>query len=72
MDAQNQLSDRSWIVTFLLCLVGFSGLHRLYSGHVFLAFIYSITGGLLFLGVIFDLISLLVGDYRDVSGKKLN
>jgi TM2 domain-containing membrane protein YozV len=58
----NQISDRSWLVTFILCLFGgVVGLHRLYSGHVLLAFLYSFTGGLFLIGVIFDLVSLIIG-----------
>lgn len=69
----NQISDRSWIITFFLCLFGgFLGLHRLYSGHILLAFLYFISGGLFLFGVIFDLISLIIGNYKDVNGKNLS
>jgi hypothetical protein len=64
-------SDRSWIVTFILCFVEFTRIHRLYTGHVVLAFLYSFTGGLFLIGYIYDIITLLSGSYRDVSGKLL-
>ena len=68
---QNTLSDRSWIVTFILCIFGFTGIHRLYTGHVVLAILYSITAGFFLIGMIYDLLSLLLGNYRDVSGREL-
>jgi TM2 domain-containing membrane protein YozV len=68
---ESEYSDRSWLVTFILCIFGFTGLHRLYTGHVVLALLYSLTGGFLLIGVIHDLITLLFGSYRDVSGKRL-
>ena len=68
---QNTLSDRSWIITFIPCLFGFTSAHRLYTGHVVLALLYSITAGFFLIGMICDLISLILGNYRDVSGREL-
>jgi TM2 domain-containing membrane protein YozV len=72
MTDNEQYSDRSWIVTLILCIFGgFTGIHRLYTGHVILAFLYSITVGFFLIGYIFDLISLITGNYRDVNDRRL-
>ncbi len=48
-----------WI-SFLLCLFfGVFGAHKFYEGKILLGIVYIFTGGLLGIGVIFDLICLL-------------
>ncbi len=69
---ESQVGDRSFLVTVILAIFGFTGIHRLYTGHVLLALIYVFTGGIFLIGYFFDFFMLLSGGYRDVSGKRLN
>ncbi|MGL4758012.1 MAG: TM2 domain-containing protein [Patescibacteria group bacterium] len=63
-------STRSRLVTFLLALFfGVFGVHRLYTGHVLLAVLYLCSGGVFLLGVIYDILLLIFGNYRDIEGK---
>lgn len=50
---------RKW-VSFLLCLfLGYFGAHKFYEGKIGTGLIYMFTGGLFFIGIVIDLISLL-------------
>ena len=40
---------------WLLCLIGFCGIHRLYNGRIITGVIWLLTGGLLLIGQIIDL-----------------
>ena len=40
---------------WLLCLIGFFGIHRLYNGRIITGVIWLLTGGLLLIGQIIDL-----------------
>lgn len=74
----NANSEKSWIVTLLLCLfLGTLGVHRFYTGHIgsgIAQLILTIT----FFGIIFsslwaliDLISIIVGNFKTKDGEEL-
>ena len=55
----------------LLCCLGFigiAGMHRFYTGKKLLGLIYLLTLGYLFVGTIMDLMSILLGDFKDADG----
>ena len=59
-------------VAFILCLLfGGLGLHRFYVGKVGTGILYLLTGGIIGIGVIIDLIVILVGGFRDKWGQRL-
>lgn len=63
---------KSWLVTLLLCIfLGGLGIHRFYTGHVFLGVLYLLTGGFFGIGWFFDLILIIFGFYTDRSGAYL-
>jgi len=67
-------SDRSKNVALICCLLGFVGLggiHQFYVGKIFWGILYLITGGFLFVGTILDLISILIGAFKDNTGAPL-
>jgi TM2 domain-containing membrane protein YozV len=48
-----------------------AGLHRIYTGHVLSGIIFLVTGGLLGIGTIFDLLNLIFDVFEDKAGYKL-
>lgn len=65
-------SDRSKNVAFWICLFGgIFGLHLFYVGRVSKGVLYLFTGGLFFIGWFIDLISILLGVFRDNVGAPL-
>ena len=48
-----------WIALLLCVFLGFLGGHKFYEGKILLGVVYLFTGGLFFIGVIIDFISLL-------------
>ena len=67
----NPVSHRSRILAIILCCVGFvglGGLHRLYVGKLGTGILWLVTGGLLGIGTIVDLISLIIGTFTDNAG----
>lgn len=62
------VSIKSRLVAFLLCFfLGILGIHRFYVGKVGTGILYLLTGGLLCIGVIFDLVMILCGSFTDRS-----
>ena len=62
------VSIKSRLAAFLLCFfLGFLGVHRFYVGKVGTGILYMLTGGLLGIGVIFDLFMILFGSFTDRS-----
>ncbi len=55
---------------FLCCLgfIGLAGLHKFYTGKKLAGFIYFFTLGYLFIGTVMDLMSIILGDFRDANG----
>jgi TM2 domain-containing membrane protein YozV len=65
-------SERSRLAALLLCLLlGFVGAHRFYVGKVGSGLLWLFTIGLLGIGVIFDLILIATGEFRDARGRRL-
>lgn len=60
---------KDWTVTFLLCLfLGGIGVHRYYVGKVGTGVLFTLTGGLLGIGYLVDLIKILCGKFTDKNG----
>ena len=65
-------SNKSKGTALILCLLGgIMGLHRFYVGKIGSGFLYFITGGLMGIGWLYDLIAIAVGSFEDVSGAAL-
>lgn len=63
------ISDKSGIACLLfLLLLGPLGLHRFYVGKVGTGILFLLTGGLLGLWWLIDLIVLIVGSFKDADG----
>jgi TM2 domain-containing membrane protein YozV len=75
MNQPNTVTYNKKDIVLVLCLIGFvglAGLHRFYTGHIFLGILYLITGGFFGIGTLIDLIIIISGDYLDVNGKKIS
>ena len=62
------VSEKKQLTTIILCLVGFlgiGGLHRFYTGHIVSGVIYLLTGGLLGIGTLVDLIMIIMDKFTD-------
>ena len=65
-------SEKNWVVALLLCIfLGGLGAHRFYVGKIGTGIIYLLSGGLLGIGWLVDLILILVGKFKDREGKVL-
>ena len=55
---------------FLCCLgfIGIAGLHKFYTGKKLAGFFYLITLGYIFVGTVMDLMSIILGDFKDSNG----
>jgi TM2 domain-containing membrane protein YozV len=66
----NNPSNKEFLPTFLLCfLFGYFGIHRFYVGKVGTGLLMILTLGGLGLWVVFDLILILIGSFRDSEGR---
>ena len=81
-DKERTLAMNLCIAGMVLVLIGFStglyplailggGLHRFYVGKLFSGVLYSLTGGLFGIGIIFDLIQINTGQFADNVGHPL-
>lgn len=65
-------SNKSKSVALLLCIFGgLLGLHRFYVNKIGSGFLYFITGGVMGIGMVVDLIAIATGSFTDVSGAAL-
>lgn len=63
---------RSWVVTLLLAvLFPLFGVHRMYTGDVFLGFLQLLTLGGCGIWWLVDVMMILIGSYRDAEGREL-
>ena len=65
--------ERSYLLTgLLLIFAGPFGLHRFYTGYTAIGILYLLTGGLLGIGVLFDYIRFVQGEFDDANGEALS
>lgn len=65
-------SDKSWLVTLLLCLfLGYLGIHRFYTGKTVSGIIQLVTGGGCYVWCFIDLILILCGSFTDEQGRPI-
>jgi TM2 domain-containing membrane protein YozV len=65
-------SDKSRLVALLLCfLIGVFGVHRFYVGKIGTGLLWLFTLGFIGIGVIYDLILIIAGEFKDRDGRKL-
>lgn len=55
----NKKAKNKWVSFFLCLFLGCVGAHKFYEGKIGMGILYLCTGGLLFIGVIIDLIAIL-------------
>jgi len=66
------VSDRKRLVALLLCIfLGVFGAHRFYVGKIGTGVIWLFTLSLLGVGMLFDLILIIAGEFRDKQGHKV-
>jgi TM2 domain-containing membrane protein YozV len=62
-------SSKSILVTLLLCiLLGWLGVHRFYVGKIGSGILYMFTLGIFGIGILFDAIRILIGNFTDKKG----
>lgn len=59
---------KRWAAFFLCLLLGVLGVHRFYVGKIGTGLIYLCTGGLFGIGLLYDLLMILTGNFRDGMG----
>lgn len=65
-------SDYNRLTVFLLCLfLGWLGVHRFYVGRVGSGLLWLFTLGLFSVGMIYDLVLIATGEFRDEQGRRL-
>lgn len=64
------VSPMKRLVLLVVCFfLGYLGIHRLVVGKIGTGILYFLTGGLLGIGWIVDMIMLLVGSFKDKEGR---
>ena len=65
-------SDKSKITALLLCIfLGGLGVHRFYVGKIGTGVVWLLTGGILGIGWLIDIIMIAVGKFKDKQGNIL-
>jgi len=69
---ETELSSKSRLVAFLLCLfLGLLGVHRFYAGKIGTGILMIVTGGGLGIWWLIDLIFIGCGSFRDKQGRRV-
>ncbi len=67
--AEPARSPKSWLATLLLAIfLGYLGIHRFYTGHLWVGILMLLTGGVFGILWIIDIILIAVGAFRDADG----
>lgn len=67
-----QVEPKNKIVALILCIfLGGLGIHRFYVGKIGTGILWLLTGGLLGIGWLVDIIMIAVGSFKDKSGAAL-
>ena len=53
-----------WVLALICFFLGFLGIHRFLAGKIGTGVLYLFTGGLLGIGIIYDLIMILTGKFQ--------
>ena len=70
--AGDAISPRSRLVMLLLCIfAGVPGVHRFYARRFWTGLLWLFTLSLLGLGFIYDLVMILLGEFRDGQGRRI-
>lgn len=70
--AREDVSDRSRLITLLLCVfLGYLGIHRFYVGKTGTGILWLLTGGLFVIGALIDLIMIAAGSFTDENGLRV-
>lgn len=68
----DNISDKSWLITLLLCIfVGSLGIHRFYVGKIGTGILWLLTAGCFGIGTLIDLIMIIMGEFTDIDGRKI-
>ena len=71
-EVQENQSDKEWLPALLLCLfLGVVGGHRFYVGKIGTGILWLLTGGLLGIGVLFDLYKIITSSFKDKEGRMI-
>ncbi len=69
---ENNVSEKDWLVTLLLCLfLGYLGVHRFYVNKVGTGLGQLFTWGGCGIWALIDLIMIITGNFEDSEGKKI-
>ena len=65
----SDVSDCSRLIALLLCIfLGVLGIHRFYVRKTGTGLLWLFTGGLLGIGMLYDLVIIVLGDFEDADG----
>ena len=72
VNTQEAEDKNRWVVTMVLCyMLGWLGIHRLYTGHILIGIVQMLTFGCCMIWWIVDGVMLVTGNFKDADGKTL-